>query len=142
MNQSDYESALRPLLEAHSDSVRGRLERFAAAAGTGVDAIVVNVFVDQDGEGPFDVVARFEGREGFALDRRFDGERELFGVTWGELGWEPDVPARPAGWSRDDLEDAAIACIASWLRPLLPEVLNETVWRLEPPDGLVVGNLG
>ena len=150
MDQRDYETALYPLLEVRSDTVRARLERFASAAtssagdGAGgtasVDAIVINVFVDQDGEGPFDVWARFEGRDGFALDRRFDDERQLFRVLWGELGWEPEVPGRPAGWSRDDLEDALVAAVATWLRPLLPAQDDGLIWRIESPDGAVVAD--
>ncbi|GAA1571691.1 DUF6389 family protein [Leucobacter aridicollis] len=146
MDQRDYETALRPMLEEHSDVARARLERFVDAAtapggaGGGVDAIVINVFVDQDGEGPFDVWARFEGRDGFALDRRFDDERELFGVVWGEQGWEPEVPDRPAGWTRDDLEDAVVAAVAAWLRPLIPAEASDVSWRIESPDGAVVAD--
>lgn len=77
------------------------------------------MFVDQDGEGPFDVRAWFEGSDAFALDRRLDAERHLFGVVWGERDWKPAVPSRPHGWTRDELEEVVVDTVAEWLGPLV-----------------------
>lgn len=138
METRDYVSKLAPILDASTAEVADRLARFGLAAneaGDGVDRIIVEVFVDQDGEGPFDVWARFDGRAGFALDRRFDEERHLFGVEWGEDGWEPEVPGRPRGWTRDDLELGALTAVAEWVSPLIPEGAPEGFWQIYTPDG-------
>ncbi len=113
-----------------------QLQAAAEQAGGGIDGIAIDVFVDQDGEGPFDVWARFEGDAAFGLDRRFDDDRRLFGVEWGEEGWEPEVPGRPRGWTRDDLERAVLDAVAEWLAPLLPLGSREGFWRVGAPGGL------
>lgn len=138
MDAQDYADALRPLLAAHTDDAAARLERFhraAVEAGAGIDAVLIDVFVDQDAEGPFDVWARFEGRDAFLLDRRFDDDRHLFGVEWGEDGWEPDVPPRPRGWIRDDLERAALDAVVEWLSPRIPPGAPDGFWRIGIPGG-------
>lgn len=138
MDARDHADALLPILAPHAQGTRDRLETFrlaAGEAGSGVEGIVVDVFVDQDGEGPFDVWARFEGDDAFALDRRFDDERHLFGVEWGEDGWEPDVPRRPLGWTRDDLERAVVGAVVAWITPLIPDGSPEGFWRIGAPDG-------
>lgn len=130
MQTSEYRARLARILASSSDNVAGKLRRFRDAA---TDAIVIDLFVEQDGEGPFDVWARFEGPDAFALDRRFDDERQLFGVVWGELGWEPDVPPRPQGWTWDELEKAVFETVAEWIEPLLPA--GDLVWELTSVDG-------
>lgn len=139
MRDREYADELRPVLAELGAETAARLERFwlaAEVAGGGVDAILVDVFVDQDGEGPFDVWARFDGDDAFALDRRFDDERHLFGVTWSEHGWEPDVPGRPVGWTREDLERAVLDAVAEWLSPLIPAASPDGFWQIGTPDGI------
>ncbi len=137
MDARDYASSLWPILAACTAEVASRLARFRLAAeeaGSDVEGIMIEVFVDQDGEGPFDVLARFDGDAAFALDRRFDEERHLFGVEWGEEGWEPDVPARPRGWTRDDLERAVLEVVTEWISPLIPEGSPEEFWQIGTPN--------
>lgn len=129
-----YRAAVTGILGSASHETSARLEQFwAAARADGVEGVVIDVFVDQDGEGPFDVWARFEGRDAFALDRRFGDERHLFGVAWGEDGWEPGVPPRPSGWTRDDLEAAVVEVVAQWITPLVPAGAPEGFWRIGSP---------
>lgn len=135
----DYADELGLILVARMADVANRLARFRLAAeeaGRGVEGIMIDVFVDQDGEGPFDVWARFQGDAAFALDRRFDEERHLFGVEWGEEGWEPDVPGRPRGWTRDDLERAVLEAVTEWISPLIPAGSPERFWQIGTPDGV------
>ncbi|GAA1024878.1 MULTISPECIES: DUF6389 family protein [Amycolatopsis] len=128
MDTGDYRAAVTGILGVAAQEISARLEKFWAAAGA--DGIVIDVFVDQDGEGPFDVWARFEGRDAFALDRRFDDGRHLFGVVWGEDGWAPEVPPRPRGWTRDDLEAAVVDVVTQWITPLMPAGAPEGFWRI------------
>ena len=71
-----------------------------------------------------------------SLWRRFDEERHLFGVEWGEEGWEPDVPGRPRGWTRDDLERAVLEAVTEWISPLIPAGSPERFWQIGTPDGV------
>ena len=139
MNAREYADKLGPVLATVAGEVARRLEQFHSAAeeaGDSVDRILIEVFVDQDGEGPFDVWARFDGVAAFALDRRFDEERHLFGVERGEEGWEPDVPGRPLSWTRDDLELAVVEAVTEWLSPLIPPESPEGLWQIGTPDGV------
>lgn len=130
MQPGDYRARVLLTLTASSEEVAAKLERFRDAA-TG--AVAIDLFLGQDGEGPFDVWVRFAGPDAFALDRRFDDERQIFGVVWGEQGWEPDVPSRPQGWTWDELEEAVFETVAEWLEPLLPA--GDLVWELTSVDG-------
>lgn len=112
-----------------------RLSAIHRAATAGADGVLIEVFVDQDAEGPFGVWARFEGPDSFGLDRRLGEGRELFGVIWGEEGWEPPVPARPSGWSRERLEEAVVEAVAEWIAPLIPKGAPELRWEVVTPDG-------
>jgi hypothetical protein len=131
----EYRDALRAVLDPASQPTAARLSVLHRAATVGAEGVLIEVFVDQDAEGPFGVWARFEGADAFGLDRRIGDERELFGVVWGEDGWEPPVPSRPAGWSRDQLEDAIVAVVAEWIDPLIPKGEPALRWEIATPDG-------
>lgn len=132
-----YARTLRTVLDTESERVAaalGDLHRAAVEAENGVEAILIDVFVDQDGEGPFDVWARFEGADAFALDPRLDEQRHLFGVEWTADGWEPAVPSRPRRWTRDRLEEAVLVIVAEWIEGLLPADAKEGLFWVGAPD--------
>lgn len=134
----DYSEHLKPILASCTENVSRQLAKFwsaATEAGDTVTGVRIDVYVDQDGEGPFDVWARFEGDAAFTLDRQFDAERHLFGVEWGEDGWEPNVPRRPRGWTRDDLERAVLEGITEWISPMVPPGSREGFWQIGTPYG-------
>ncbi|UIN31763.1 DUF6389 family protein [Microbacterium binotii] len=130
----DYRSRLRPLLAAESERAADVLQRMADATESRHD-IVIEVFLEQDAEGPFTFMARFDGPDHFALDRRFDDERGVFDVVWGETGWKPDVPERPDAWTFDDLEEVLVELAAEWLAPLIPAEPARVRWEVASPDG-------
>lgn len=136
MTADDYTDSLRAVLSTTDDDVRRRLALIADAADDGaIDVVVLDVFVDDDAEGPFDVWARFEGESVFVTQQRLGDERQLVDVVWSEHGWTPAVPARPSDWSRSDLLAAIIDVVATWLAPLLPASAAARSWSLETPDG-------
>lgn len=120
MSKEEYLAALRPILERATVAASVQLSSLVDAAKEADVALTIGVFVGQDGEGPFDVFAQFEGADVFALNQRFQKERHLFGVTWTEEGWEPQVPARPRGWSRDELEDVVVDEVDRWVKVPAP----------------------
>ncbi|MEV7548294.1 DUF6389 family protein, partial [Amycolatopsis sp. NPDC089917] len=130
MDQNDYRRRLRRVLDAHSDEVTARLRAIVNAIGSTVESVRIEVFPDQDGEGTFDVWARFEGPDSFVLNKPIDEHRHLFGVVHGETGWEPDVPSLPRGLTADALADT----VADWI---------EAVWArafdTPPPVPMEVG---
>ncbi len=134
MENTEYATVVAEILARFSPSALERLDRLFSAAhsdGVSIDGMVIDVFIDQDAEGPFDVWARFEGHDAFALDRRFDDERHLFAVEWNASGWTPAVPERPEGWIRGDLEDAVTVAVTRWLEPLLPSHSPRGFWRID-----------
>lgn len=118
MDLAAYAAALRGVLATRTDDVTARLRRMAEVAagpdGARVRGIVVDVFPDQDGEGTFDVWARFEGPDLFALNKPIDDVRHLFGVVHTETGLEPDVPEPPVGVAPFDLADAIAEVVTAW----------------------------
>ncbi|UOQ57803.1 DUF6389 family protein [Leucobacter allii] len=135
MGTVEYCVALRDVLDAVSRSTAARLSALHRAATAGADGVLIDVFLDQDAEGPFGVSARFEGIDSFSLDRKLGDGWELFSVIWGEESWEPPVPARPADWSREQREDAIVEVVAEWIDPLIPRGTPELRWEVVTPDG-------
>lgn len=135
MGAVEYRDALRAVLDSVSPSTAVRLSVLHRAATAGADGVLIDVFVDQDAEGPFGVWARFEGADAFTLDRQLGDDRELFSVIWGEEGWEPPVPPRPVDWSREQLEDAIVEVVAEWIDPLIPKGTPVLRWDVATPDG-------
>lgn len=136
MTASDYADSLRAVLSTTDDDVRRRLALISDAAEEGaIDLVVLDVFVDDDAEGAFDVWARFDGESPFVTQQRLGDERQLVDVVWGERGWAPPVPQRPSEWSRSDLVAAIVDVVAAWLAPLLPASAAARSWSLETPDG-------
>lgn len=134
---AEYRDALRPLLEAASTRVSGILKTLAGAANIpGIDGVVLDVYVGQDPEGPFDIWARFAGPRGTELDFALGDARAVFGVEWSETGWDPGVPPCPAGWSLEVFEAAVLAAVAEWIDPLIPAAPADLEWTINSPEGL------
>lgn len=134
MNSVEYRDALRAVLDAASPSVAAGLSTIHRAATARVDGVLLEVFLDQDAEGTFSIWARFDGADGFTLDRQLGDERELFSVIWGEEEWEPPVPPRPVDWSRQMLTDTIIDVVAEWISPLIPVGAPALLWDVATPD--------
>ncbi|KZE89500.1 DUF6389 family protein [Microbacterium sp. TNHR37B] len=136
MDVREYRDALRSVLESTEAETLRRLGLISrAAAEADIEEIVLDLFVDDDAEGPFDVWARFEGESVFVTQQRLGDERQLVDVVWTESGWEPPVPDRPSGWTRADLQEALVDVVAEWLTALLPTGAADRVWVLQTPDG-------
>lgn len=92
----EYRDALRSVLDSVSQFTAVRLSATHRAATAGADGVLIDVFVEQDAEGPFGVWARFDGPDSFSLDRQVGDERELFSVIWvrkaGSLRFRRDPP--------------------------------------------------
>lgn len=87
----------------------------ADAVAESVEAITVEVFVDDDGEGAFDVWAVFEGKDVYVLNRPIDDVRNLFGVHHTESGPVPAVPWFAPGGPDFDLVEAIVEVVAPWV---------------------------
>ncbi|MFE4500167.1 DUF6389 family protein [Rhodococcus sp. NPDC056743] len=135
MEPTEYRGALRAVLDTASAAAAARLAAIRNAATARTDGVIIDVFVDQDGHGTFDVWARFEGPDAFTLDRQLGDERALFGVIWGTDGWDPDVPVRPRAWTRMELTDAIIDVVAEWVDPLIAVGTDTLYWEVGTPDG-------
>lgn len=131
----DFRRQLRTVLDAESAPVRDRLGLIQAAVTDRTEGIAINVFTDVDASGTFDVWARFAGADAFELDRKLDDIRCLFGVVWGEEGWEPDVPSKPRDWSRDELEHAIFETVVEWIDPLMSRGAPAVRWEIALADG-------
>ncbi|MFJ4255160.1 DUF6389 family protein [Microbacterium sp. NPDC090003] len=136
MASDPYADALQLVLGTHDHDVRERLALLdEVARAQGDRDVIIEVFVDDDAEGPFDVWARLDGLNAFELEPLLGDRRHLFGVAWTEDGWEPPVPGSPRGWSRDQLQEAVIDTVAHWLSDLLPADRAGVDWTVESPDG-------
>ncbi|WP_075205271.1 DUF6389 family protein [Leucobacter musarum] len=131
-----YPAALREVLDTMAPDAQRRLAIVAdAARAAGLTEVVLDVFVDDDAEGPFDIWARFPEESVFETQHRVGDERQIIGVEWTEDGWDPDVPPSPRGWGRIELEHAVLTAVTGWIAQLLPEASADQLWTLETPDG-------
>lgn len=137
MEPTEYRDELRSVLDTASGVVSDRLAAIHNGATPRTEGIVIDVSLDQDGEGTFGVWARYEGPDAFSLNQQIGDERELFGVIWGEEGWEPPVPHRPRKWSRVELEKVVVGVVAKWIDGLIPSTATELPWEVTTPDGTV-----
>lgn len=135
MEATEYRDSLRSVLDTTSSVVESRLAAMRAAATAHAEGIVIDVSVDQDGEGTFGVWARFDDPDAFSLNQQIGDERELFSMIWGEEGWEPPVPTRPREWSRTELEKVIVGVGAEWIGALVPPTASELHWEVTTPDG-------
>lgn len=83
MEPTEYRDKLRSVLDTASGVVSDRLAAIHNAATPRTEGIVIDVSLDQDGEGTFGVWARYEGPDAFSLNQQIGDERELFGAIWG-----------------------------------------------------------
>lgn len=122
MDEETYRERLGRVLADHTEDLAARLrtiaEVAAGPAGEPVAGIAVEVFPGDDDEGAFNVWARFDGPDAFALNRPIDDVRHLFGVTYGEHGFEPDVPAPGLGRPGFDVGEVIVEVVASWVAPV------------------------
>jgi hypothetical protein len=132
---TEYRDALRAVLDTASAVAAARLTAIRNTATARTDGVIIEVFVDQDAHGTFDVWARFEGPDAFTLDRQLGDERALFGVIWGTDGWDPDVPVRPREWSRMELTDVIVDVVAEWVDTLISVGPDTLYWEVATPDG-------
>ncbi|MGW9113970.1 DUF6389 family protein [Microbacterium sp. NPDC055683] len=142
MDHTEYQRTVLTVLDGAttaSSACVAAIHRATVNAGAGV---LIEVFVDQDAEGPFSVWVWFEGDDAVALDRELGVEHERFGVIWGEEGWEPPVPPRPVGWSRQLLTETIVAGVAEWVDPLIPSRTTVVHWEVAPHDGIADGIAG
>ncbi|MDQ6525271.1 DUF6389 family protein [Nocardioides sp. LHD-245] len=135
MDEDTYRRRLAGILGDHTGDLTARLRAIAEAsagpAGERVAGVVVDVFPGEHDEGAFDVWARFDGPDVFALNRPIDDVRHLFGVTYGERGFEPDVPAFGAGEPDFALAEVIVDVVASWVEPVWAAVAPPSVPAFE-----------
>ncbi|MDJ0113817.1 DUF6389 family protein, partial [Rhodococcus erythropolis] len=107
------------VLDTASGVVSDRLAAIHNGATPRTEGIVIDVSLDQDGEGTFGVWARYEGPDAFSLNQQIGDERAIR-RDLGEEGWEPPVPHRPRKWSRVELEKVIVGVVAKWIDGLIP----------------------
>ncbi|MFT4284838.1 MAG: DUF6389 family protein [Protaetiibacter sp.] len=127
-DESDYRDRLSRVLDEHLGVATARLGTIVGAWPEAAVELDVVVFPGQESDGALDVWAHLVGPDHFALNRPFDGVRELFGVVYGEAGLEPEVPDPPAGI---DVDAVIVDTAADWV---------ERVWRAAggPGSGIVL----
>ncbi|WFR71340.1 DUF6389 family protein [Prescottella defluvii] len=121
MQRAEYISELGTVLGRHSEAAAEKISAILAACPAEATELCFDVFPDQDGEGTFDVWARLDGPDHFALNKAIDDHRHLFGIVYTEDGLEPDVPL----WSRNApfcVQDAIVDAAAAWLTELWSRV--------------------
>ncbi|MGF7120834.1 MULTISPECIES: DUF6389 family protein [unclassified Rhodococcus (in: high G+C Gram-positive bacteria)] len=138
MNRTEYLSELATVLGRYTETAAQRISEILDACPTEATALWFDVFPDQDGEGTFDVWARFDGPDAFVLNRPIDDHRHLFGVVHTEDGLDPDVPLWPTRNTPFCIQDAVVDAAATWLTTLWSRVgegRSRVPWHIEGDDG-------
>ncbi|MFM1729278.1 DUF6389 family protein [Prescottella soli] len=137
MQRAEYISELGTVLDRHTDAAAEKITAILAACPAEATELCFDVFPDQDGEGTFDVWARLDGPDHFALNKPIADHRHLFGIVYTEDGLEPDVPR----WSSNApfcIQDAIVDAAATWVGELWSRVgqsRSSLPWYVEGEDG-------
>ncbi len=138
MQRSEYVSELETVLGRHTDGAAEKISAILDACPAEATALGFDVFPDQDGEGTFDIWARLDGPDHFALNKPIDAHRHLFGVVYTEDGIEPAVPLWPSSDTPFCVQDAIVDAAATWLTELWSRVgenHSTLPWLIEGDDG-------
>ncbi|RVW08907.1 hypothetical protein EGT67_15515 [Prescottella agglutinans] len=137
MQRAEYISELGTVLDRHSNAAAEKISAILDNCPAEATALAFDVFPDQDGEGTFDVWARLDGPDHFALNKPVDDHRHVFGIVHTEDGLEPEVPL----WSRSApfcVQDAIVDAAATWIGELwsrVGQVRSALPWYVEGEDG-------
>ncbi|MCL2534367.1 MAG: DUF6389 family protein [Nocardiaceae bacterium] len=137
MDRTEYLSVLQTVLDRHTARASEKISAILDGCPPEASALCFDVFPDQDGEGTFDIWARLEGPDSFALNKPIDAHRHLFGVVHTEDGLEPDVPLWPRS-APFRVQDAVVDAAATWLTQLwsrLDGARSTLPWLIEGDDG-------
>lgn len=136
MNQQDYQTALRRVLDRHSAKAQASLAALIAALPEKAREIHIGIFPDQDGEGTFSVVISLDGPDLYVLNKAVDAHRTLFDVRHTSTGVSPAVPTFASGGAGFVVQDAIADTAADWI-----ETLWESAARGKSPlPGLIYGD--
>ena len=115
MTRDDYIHQVEDVLAAHTERAATRLAAALALIPPNARKVVIQVFVDQDGEGFLHVRVTLEGPDLFVLNRVIASHAELFGTRMTQSGLNPALPLMEPGGETFSVHDALTDCAASWV---------------------------
>jgi hypothetical protein len=120
MMRDEYIQQVQDVLSGHSEQAAARLTAALTLVSENARKVLIEIFVDQDGEGFLDVRVSLDGPDLFALNRAIASHAVLFGIRMTESGLDPALPLMEPGGESFSVQDALVDCAASWIA---------SVWR-------------
>jgi len=122
MTRDEYIQQVQAILTEHTAQAVARLSSALKVVPSTARKVVIEIFVDQDGEGFLDVRVALDGPDLVALNRAITSHAELFKTRMTQSGLDPALPLMEPGGEAFSVHDALTDCAASWLSSVWREV--------------------
>ena len=119
MEEIEYKSELRRVLDENSKVALTNLNATLRAIPKSAKSIELMIFPDQDGEGTFSVSVSLTGTDLYVLNNSIKETAELISVIHTPNGLQPNVPLMDPFDSEFEVNDALCDVVGKWL---------ETIW--------------
>ncbi len=126
MDIGEYCQAVRGVLGEYRTSVVFKVANVIKLMPANTRSLVLEIFVDQDGEGFLKIMASLDGPDLYVLNKQIAPDAELFTTRMTEAGFVPPLPLMGRNESFD-VNDALTDCAAEWLQSLCSELQLEAV---------------
>lgn len=115
MTESEYTAEVRSILDAHTAQARSQLAKLLGLLPDTAKAIVLTIFVDQDGEGFLTVRVALDGPNLHVINKAIEDCALLFDTKMVDGELVPPMPLMDPFDEDFSVHDALTDCAADWL---------------------------
>src|SRR5258708_7724170 len=126
MTRDDYIQKVEGVLNEHTQRAASQLAAALALVPPKTRKVLIEIFVDQDGEGFLTVRVTLEGPDLFVLNRAIAAHAELFGTRMTQSGLDPALPLMEPGSEAFSVHDALADCASAWVASVWRQAGRET----------------
>lgn len=127
MEENEYRTELRKVLDEHSANAIKRMNATFQALPAKTQSAELMIFPDQDGEGTFDVRVSLTGPDLYVLNKAIEESADIIVVKHTSSGLDPNVPMMDSSNSSFEVNDTLSDVVAEWLSEIWTQVDTEHV---------------
>jgi hypothetical protein len=122
MTVDEYGQEVESVLRAHTQVAASRFSAALKLIPPEAKELVVDIHVDQGGEGFLDVRLNLVGPNLYVLNKAIGAYAQLFETKMTEAGLEPPLPLMDPFEEEFSVQDVLTDCAVSWVRRIWKEV--------------------